>query len=101
MATLCPLCKKANLTQKANNPKDVRCSNYRPKKIDGEFVNTGECDFHINFKSNWGTLDAKKIVSIVNGNKLKNKDGATISLDLENTDFYTKIEFSEDVFVEV
>lgn len=48
MATLCPLCEKANLTQKEKNPKDVRCANYKPKKIYGEFVNQGTCDFHIN-----------------------------------------------------
>jgi len=101
MATQCPLCQKANLTQKENNPKDVRCSNYKPKKVNGEFVNTGSCDFHINYKSTWGTLDAKKIIALVNEKTLKNKDGATISLDLDNEDFFTKIEFAEEKFVEI
>jgi len=101
MATLCPLCEKANLTQKEKNPKDVRCANYKPKKIDGEFVNQGTCDFHINFKSNWGTLDTKKVLDIVTGKELENKDGAIISLDLDNTDFYTNIRYQEDKFVEL
>jgi len=101
MATLCPLCKKANLIQKEKNPKDVRCANYKPKKIDGEFVNTGSCDFHINFKSNWGTLNTKIILDLVNGKSIENKDGAIISLDLENTDFFTKIEYPDENFVEL
>lgn len=101
MATLCPLCKKANLTKKENNPKDVRCANYHPKKVDGEFINTGECDFHINFKSNWGMLDTTKIIQLVGGKKLKNSKGDTIELDLENSEFFTNIDFVTDKFVEI
>jgi len=101
MATLCPLCKTANLTQKEKNPKDVRCANYKPKKVDGEFINQGACDFHINFKSSWGMLNTKTILELVDGKEKENKDGATISLDLDNTDFFTGIEYVDDNFVEL
>jgi len=101
MATKCPLCEKANLTQKEKNPKDVRCLNYKPRKIEGEFINQGTCDFHINFKSNWGILNTQKILELVNGKELENKDGAIISLDLDNTDFFTGIEYPDDKFVEL
>ena len=91
MATTCPLCQKGTLKKTETQ---VYCSekkwNSKTKKNDG-------CDFHIFFdqtKIFGDKLDAKQVKALVDGETIESKKGNKMTLDLENKDFFTKIEFA-------
>ena len=95
MGRLCPVCGKKNVKV---NPEEtmVYCEEYKVTKVDGEFVNQGDCDFHIPFKQKiWGTsLTKKDMVALIEGKTLKNPKGDKMTLDLDSP-YFTHIEFAE------
>lgn len=94
MATVCPLCKKGTLKK---GDKMVYCDEYKPKKEGKDWINNGECEFHIpyNQKAFGRTLTANDIKKLVEGGTLKNAKGDTLELDIENTEFFTRITFAQ------
>ncbi len=94
MATICPLCGKGTLKV---GEKMVYCSERIIKRDGKDFFNDGECDFHIGFKQKiFGRdLTPKDIKALVEGKTIKNKKGDVLRLDLENTEFFTSIDFAE------
>ena len=91
---VCPLCGKGTI--KNRKDKMVCCDGYKPQKEGSEWFNTGECDFHIpyNQKAFGKQLTKNEMNMLLNGQVLKNKKGDTLTLDLENPDFFTKIDFA-------
>jgi len=74
-----------------HNLKKQELQNAKTKKNDG-------CDFHIFFdqKKIFGEkIDAKQVKALIDGQTLESKKGNKLTLDLENKDFFTKIEFAE------
>lgn len=99
MAKICPLCNEKNL---GYDDKKLCCSGYKPMKDGKEWYNGGDCDFHINFKNkSFGTLKLQDVINIIDGNKVRNKNGDTIELDLTNTQYFTKIVKAEKAFTEL
>ncbi|OCR87756.1 hypothetical protein CFT12S00416_07990 [Campylobacter fetus subsp. testudinum] len=93
MATVCPLCGKGTLKQ---SEKMVYCTNYTPKKLGNEWVNTGQCDFHIafNFKAFGKILTKEDVRELINGKKIENEKGDKASLNINTKDaHYVKIEW--------
>ncbi len=94
MATTCPLCQKGTL-KKAE--KFVYCSERKVKKEGNKFKDIG-CEFKIAFNQTKVFGDELKpadIKKLVDGETLTSSKGHTMTLDLENKDFFTKITFAE------
>ena len=74
----------------------VFCENYKPiKNQDGSWSNDGSCEFRITFSNKvFGTLKTDDIKKMLAGEKVKNKKGDTIELDL-NSQYFTKITFAK------
>ena len=95
MATLCPKCKIGTLKK---GEKMVYCTEYKPKKEGNDWINEGTCEFRIMldqskvFGKNLTPADVK---TLVEGKKIVNKN-KTLLMDLENKDYFVKIEKDED-----
>ena len=92
MAIQCPVCKKGTIKK---SEKMVYCSeknyNAKTKKNEG-------CDFHIFFDQSkifGDKLDTNDIKKILNGETITSSKGHTMTLNLTNTKFFTKVEFAE------
>lgn len=95
MATLCPKCGTGTLKK---GEKMVYCSEYKPAKVSGEWVNEGNCEFRIMFDQSkiFGkNLTPADVKTLVEGKKIVNKN-KTLLMDLENKDYFVKIEKDED-----
>lgn len=92
--TTCPLCGKGILRLKQGAY--VYCEHYKPTKEGKEWVNGGDCDFHVNFKQkafgrDLTMADMKKLIA---GETLKASNGNTMILNVDNQ-FFTEITFAE------
>ncbi|WP_128992089.1 hypothetical protein [Arcobacter sp. CECT 8986] len=95
MAITCPNCKKGTLKK---GEKMVYCSEYKPTKNGDKWTNEGSCDFRIMFDQSkiFGkNLTPADIKNIVDGGTIENGQ-KKLSLDLDNKDFFVKIEKEED-----
>lgn len=98
---LCPKCKKNYLEIRTNKKggKTLCCKDWKPImaiKLDKKsWINSGECEFKIPFKNKlFGTLTEEGIKSLMKGEKIMNKAGLILQLDLNNP-FFTRIDFPE------
>lgn len=95
MAITCPNCNKGTLKK---GEKMVYCSEYKPTKDGENWKNTGSCDFRIMLdqKKIFGkTLLPTDIKKLVDGESLENGQ-KKLTLDLDNKDYFVKIEKEED-----
>jgi len=99
MSSKCPLCQSGVKLRKSddNKPSMVYCESYKLEKEGDNFVNKGTCDFHLNFKNKrFGELTTEQMKSLIGGQKIANKKGDALELDLSNKEYFTKFTKVED-----
>ncbi|MDR0467640.1 MAG: hypothetical protein LBG67_02180 [Campylobacteraceae bacterium] len=92
----CPLC-EAMLEV---NDSGVYCKKREIEERGTSFINVGDCDFHISFKSQAfkKQLSRADIKKLIKGKTITDTEGNKMSLDLsQDNGFYTYIEFAKKV----
>lgn len=84
--TKCPVC-SVNTLKKGE--KMIYCSEYKPRKDGSDWYNDGSCDFRITFKNKLvgRDLTPQDIRKLLNGEKLRTKDGDRFHLDIDQDSF--------------
>jgi hypothetical protein len=88
----CPKCKSALSLVKdseTGKPTRIRCTKQKTEKKGNEFIETGECDFRVAFKTKIYSIDIEQMKKLVANEKVEFK-GGSIELDLTNS-FFTKV----------
>lgn len=91
----CPLCGNHDLLLRKGTM--IYCPDYKPQKEGNEWINTGNCDFHIAFnqKAFGKKLTDSEMRKLLEGGDLVNSKGDTMSLDLtQENGFFTTINWA-------
>ena len=99
MSTKCPICQSGMKMRKNEDgkPSMVYCDGYKLEKENESFVNKGSCDFHINFRSKmFGEVTTEQMKTLLSSQKIVNKKGDMLELDLKNKEYFTKFTRAED-----
>lgn len=97
MARTCPKCgSPLNLVNDAETkqPVRIRCTKQQTEKKGESFVETGECDFKINFKTKMYDIDKKAMGDLIDGKEIPIGNNNSMKLDV-NEKMFTKINFGE------
>jgi len=83
--TPCPVCGR----KLKKGEKMVYCEEYKPKKDGKDWYNEGNCEFRITYKNKLFGRDLtdRDIKSLLDGNKLKTRNGDTVTLDVDADSF--------------